>query len=151
MLPNNRIIQNFSEENINYGTLRNLPPLVLVRQITRCFDNTCLQVLSNRIYWWLYIRVRKDYIRYSFRRTHGTVGKAFASLVPSSVFIQSGNIHTTKICFDRWMLQIIYRTPWISRDLLANWARIPLCWSWFRKWWKKWWNHFFWFLKELMN
>lgn len=48
-----------SLEEIHYGTFQKLHPLGLLRQLANCYDNTCLQVLSNRVSWSIYLEQGK--------------------------------------------------------------------------------------------
>ncbi|MDJ0675007.1 MAG: response regulator [Calothrix sp. MO_167.B42] len=48
-----------SLDNINYGTLKSLRPLSLLRQLANSHDSTYLQVLSNRVSWSIYLEQGK--------------------------------------------------------------------------------------------
>ncbi len=39
----------------NFATFTKLPPLSLLRHLSSCFENTCLQVQSNSVTWWIYL------------------------------------------------------------------------------------------------
>lgn len=39
----------------NFATFTKLPPLSLLRHLSSCFENTCLQVQSNSVNWWIYL------------------------------------------------------------------------------------------------
>ncbi|MDJ0795557.1 MAG: response regulator [Calothrix sp. MO_167.B12] len=54
MLPTDNNLR-ISLENINYGTFKNLRPVGLLRQLANCHESTCLQVLSNRVSWSIYL------------------------------------------------------------------------------------------------
>ncbi|MEA5597594.1 response regulator [Rivularia sp. UHCC 0363] len=43
----------------NFATFTKLPPLSLLRHLSSCFENTCLQVQSNSVNWWIYLEEGK--------------------------------------------------------------------------------------------
>ncbi|WP_017316844.1 response regulator [Mastigocladopsis repens] len=43
----------------NFGTFTKLRPLSLLRQLSNCSESTCLQVLSNSVYWSIYLEQGK--------------------------------------------------------------------------------------------
>ena len=43
----------------NFATFTKLPPLSLLRHLSSCFENTCLQVHSNSVRWWIYLEEGK--------------------------------------------------------------------------------------------
>ena len=43
----------------NFATFTKLPPLSLLRHLSNCFENTCLQVQSNSVNWWIYLEEGK--------------------------------------------------------------------------------------------
>lgn len=43
----------------NFATFTKLPPLSLLRHLSSCFENTCLQVQSHSVNWWIYLEEGK--------------------------------------------------------------------------------------------
>ncbi|MEO0934668.1 MAG: response regulator [Cyanobacteria bacterium J06641_2] len=43
----------------NFATFTKLPPLSLLRHLSSCFENTCLQIQSNTVNWWIYLEEGK--------------------------------------------------------------------------------------------
>jgi len=43
----------------NFATFTKLPPLSLLRHLSSCFENTCLQIQSNSVNWWIYLEEGK--------------------------------------------------------------------------------------------
>ncbi|MEM1394338.1 MAG: response regulator [Cyanobacteria bacterium P01_A01_bin.80] len=43
----------------NFATFTKLPPLSLLRHLSNCFENTCLQIKSNSVNWWIYLEEGK--------------------------------------------------------------------------------------------
>ncbi len=39
----------------NFATFTKLPPLSLLRHLSNCSENTCLQVQSHSVHWWIYL------------------------------------------------------------------------------------------------
>ncbi len=43
----------------NFSTFTKLPPSSLLRHLSSCFENTCLQVQSHSVNWWIYLEEGK--------------------------------------------------------------------------------------------